>query len=418
MSNCKKTWVMAILVMLCSPAFAQEDTDELDQKMREAEQRLMEQERAMAEAARAMEIQQAEREREMAIVEQEMEIQRAERERAMAEAEREMEMQRADRERQMAAAEREMVMQRAERERAMRDENIEVEIRMREAEAAMAEAARHVAELSSRQLPRVATIQKIIRSGHRPVLGITIGSDDNGDPAEGVVILGISPGGAAEEAGLRAGDVITAVNDESLTAATSRESNARLLDFMQGVEDGDELMIEYLRNGKAQTVEVAPRPMQGGVFAFDFDGNDFTIPDVQGVPNVQSFNRYVWMSGGNGLGDMELVKLTERLGSYFGADEGLLVVRAPQNEELKLQDGDVIQSIDGRKPTSVNHAMRILGSYQSGETVSIEIMRDKRRQTISIEVPDDRQSSVVPPPVPKALAVPTVKVVPAPAERM
>ncbi len=364
MRHCKKTWIMAILVMLCSPAFAQADTDELDAKMREAEHRLVEQERKMAEAVREME------------------------------------------------------MQRAERERVMRNENIEVEIRMREAEAAMAEAARHVAELSSRQLPRVASIQRIVGGGQRAVLGITIGSNDKDRPAEGVTVVGISPGGAAEEAGLRAGDVITAVNDESLTADTGRESIEILLDFMQGVEEGDELTVEYLRNGKAQTVEVAPRPMQGGVFAFDFDGSDFTMPEVHAMPNVQSFNRYVWMSGGNGLGDMELVKLTERLGSYFGAEEGLLVVRAPKNEALKLQDGDVIQSIDGRKPTSVHHAMRILGSYQSGETVSIEIMRDKRRQTISIEVPDDRQSSVVPPPVPKVYAAPVIKIVPAPAERM
>jgi type II secretory pathway component PulC len=407
---------MAILVMLCSPAFAQEDTDELDEKMREAERRLVEQEREMAETVREMELQRAEHEREMAEAEREMQIQHADREREMLEVEREIELQHAERERQMAEAVREMELQRAERERAMRDENIEVEIRMREAEAAMAEAARHVAELSSRQLPRVAAIQRIIRSGNRPVLGITIGSDDDDGPVEGVAILGISPGGAAQEAGLRAGDVMTAVNDEPLTADTSREANAILLDFMQGVEEGDALTVEYLRNGKAQTVEVAPRQMQGGVFAFDFDGSDFTVPDVHGVPNVKDFNRYVWMSGGSGLGDMELVKLTERLGSYFGADEGLLVVRAPKNEDLKLQDGDVIQSIDGRKPTSVNHAMRILGSYQSGETVSIEIMRDKRRQTISIEVPDDRQSSVVPPPVPKVYAAPAVKIVPAPAD--
>jgi len=115
---------------------------------------------------------------------------------------------------------------------------------------------------------------------------------------------------------------------------------------------------------------------------------------------------------------MEIVPLTKRLGSYFGTDEGLLIVRAPKNEDLELQDGDVIQSIDGRKPTSVNHALRILGSYQVGETLKIEIMRDKRRQTISIEVPDNRRSSVAPPVVPQVQAVPAVKIVPLPAERM
>jgi C-terminal processing protease CtpA/Prc len=358
MRICNKTWVMAMLVTICVPALAQDNTDELDEKMREAERRLVESEREMAEAAREME------------------------------------------------------RQRAERERLIRDENVEVEIRMREAEAALAEAAQQVAELSRHKLPRVATIERIIHSGDRPVIGITIGSDEDSGPVEGVTILGVSPGGAAEDAGLRAGDVITSVNGESLTADNDGKANEKLLDFMQGVEEGDELEVEYLRSGKSRKVEVSPRSMPGGVFAFDFDGRNFTVPDVNVTANVPNFNRYMWMSSGTGLGDMELVKLTERLGSYFGTDEGLLIVRAPKNEELKLQDGDVIQSIDGRKPTSVNHAMRILGSYQSGETVKIEIMRDKRRQAISIDIPDSRQSHFVP------SAVPAVKIVPSPGERM
>lgn len=42
------------------------------------------------------------------------------------------------------------------------------------------------------------------------------------------------------------------------------------------------------------------------------------------------------------LTDMELVTLTPRLGSYFGTDQGVLVVRAPAGGALKLEDGDVI----------------------------------------------------------------------------
>ena len=334
-----KLLAMAMLVMFCLPVVAQQDIDELDEQMREAERRLVEQEREIEEVYRVMEV------------------------------------------------------QRAERERVIHDESIEVDVRMREAEAALAEAAQQVAELSIRQLPRVATIERIMRGGHGPVLGITIGADDDG-PVEGVAILGVSPGGAAAESGLRAGDIITAINSELLTADNDREANETLLDFMQGVEEGDELSIEYLRNGKSQTVEVSPRSMHGGVFAFEFDGNDFSAPGFPVPPNVRNFENFLWFSDDSGLGDMELVKLTKRLGSYFGTDEGLLIVRAPKNEELKLQDGDVIQSIDGRSPTSVRHAMRILGSYQSGETVNIEIMRDKRKRTISIDVPDNRRSEL------------------------
>jgi hypothetical protein len=32
--------------------------------------------------------------------------------------------------------------------------------------------------------------------------------------------------------------------------------------------------------------------------------------------------------------------------------------------------------------------MRILGSYQEGETLRVEIMRNRKKETISIEIPD------------------------------
>jgi hypothetical protein len=87
----------------------------------------------------------------------------------------------------------------------------------------------------------------------------------------------------------------------------------------------------------------------------------------------------------------------------------LLVVRAPENEDLKLEDGDVILNIDGRTPNSVSHALRILSSYSGGEELKIEIMREKRKRTIEIEMPDNRRSWVKP-----AAAAPQAGVAPVP----
>ena len=61
----------------------------------------------------------------------------------------------------------------------------------------------------------------------------------------------------------------------------------------------------------------------------------------------------------------------------------------------------MIQSIDGREPTDVRHAMRILGSYESGETLKLGIMRDKKKRKIEIEVPADHRGSLFAPPVAK-----------------
>jgi S1-C subfamily serine protease len=120
---------------------------------------------------------------------------------------------------------------------------------------------------------------------------------------------------------------------------------------------------------------------------------------------------------GNSWGDMELVELNEGLGRYFGTDSGLLVVSAPKSDSFKLQDGDVIMSIDDREPTSVSHAMRILASYQPGESLELNIMRDKRRQTLNIELPDDRTSFIAPPAPVRPAVVIRQSVAPRPEER-
>jgi S1-C subfamily serine protease len=269
----------------------------------------------------------------------------------------------------------------------------EVDMRIKEAEIRMEEAVRQIAELSASQMASVANVERRLRIDGRPVLGVNVGNDEDG-PVEGVDILGVSPGGAAADAGLRAGDVITAINGESFTGESGQVATAKLLEFMAGVEEGDVLDVEYLRNGKIGEVEVKPAAPSGYKFAFRLDSDDFHVPVDPGAPGT-FVNEFIWMSGSHGWGDMEIVELSERLGSYFGTATGLLVVKAPGNGDFKLQDGDVIRSIDGREPTSVRHAMRILGSYQSGEALKIEIMRDRRKETLNIEVPDNRQSSVM-----------------------
>ena len=267
-----------------------------------------------------------------------------------------------------------------------------VEVQMREAEERLAAAARQIAELSSSNLPAIVDIERRVHMHGRAVLGITIGSNDGDGPVEGVTVRGVSPGGAAADAGLQSGDIITAINDESLTADDDEQANAKLVEFMSGVEQGDVLDVEYLRNGKQGTVEVRPKEMSAFAFAFGPGRQDYSVKVAPNLPDFVS--KFAWVSNGSGWGHMEMVSLTARLGKYFGTDKGLLVVRAPDDQTLKLEDGDVIQSIDGREPKSVSHAMRILGSYQSGEQLELQIMRDKRRQTLKIEMPDNRSSWV------------------------
>jgi len=270
MRICRKLISVTFLAIVCVPALAQDEPDELDSPRPEAEERRVQQE-----------------------------------------------------------IERQVVRQQAmeERARAMENRSVEVEVRMREAERALEIAAQEVAELSMRQLPRTAMIERIVRTRGGPVLGVTIFGEDNDEPVEGVEVNGVSPGGAAAEAGLRAGDIIIAINGESFTSENSQAASEKLLDFMSGVESGDELSVDYLRNGKSQTVELIPRQTHVRAFTFDFEGDDFVSPNIHVAPGSGPFEQFLWMANSSSFGDMEMVKLTERLGSYFGTREGLLIVR-------------------------------------------------------------------------------------------
>ena len=284
-----------------------------------------------------------------------------------------------------------------ERMREMEAREVAMEEKLRAAEARMEEAAREIAVITKERLPRVARIEQRFAMSSKPRLGVTIETSDDSSPVEGVTIVGVTPGSAASDAGLRSGDILTAVNDEALSAESCKEANMRLLDFMKGVEEGDVLTVEYLRDAKVGSVEVEPRVVEDSSYAWiGRDGRNFTVPAAPFAPEMaERFKMdFVFPWAGTGLGDLELVELNEGLGRYFGTDKGLLVVAAPKSDAFDLRDGDVIQSIDGREPKDVRHALRILSSYQSGEKLELGVMRDKKKVTIDVEIPADHHGSL------------------------
>ena len=290
-------------------------------------------------------------------------------------------------------------------------EKEEYKARLAEAEAELAEAAARVAELSMQNLPEIVRIEEnIVSKMGRPRLGVTIASDDPKEgPVEGVRVLGVTPGSAAADAGLRSGDILTSADDEDLGASTQGDANERLLNFMMALDEGEKIEIGYLRDGNVGSVTVEPRVVEGFAFVMpDMSELGESMKMMQRVAGDHA-SAFAFRFGAS-WGDMELVELSEGLGRYFGTDQGLLVISAPKSGALELQDGDVIQSIDGREPTSVNHAIRILGTYEPGEKLELAIMRDKRRRTLDVEMPDNRQSRMVPAPS----VAPTAPVPPVP----
>jgi len=300
--------------------------------------------------------------------------------------------------------------------------------RLRDAEERMEKAARQIAELTRERLPQMMKIERRFEFSNKPMIGITIDGSEEPNPTEGVLVEGVTPGSAADAAGLHAKDIISAVNGESMSAASSQEANKLLFELMSGVEEGDVLTINYLRNGNVATVDLSPQVTESQAFAWMSDAPNVHVERIPGVPNaIREFNfagGFPWE--GNGLGSMELVELNDGLGKYFGTDTGLLVVSAPQSESFELEDGDVIQSIDGRVPKNVRQALKILGTYEAGDSVELGIMRDKKKRKLEIEIPEadhhgmrfegQRIEPMAPAPVTPTRAPVSPTVVPPPAD--
>ncbi|CAN5233668.1 hypothetical protein BH24PSE2_BH24PSE2_13210 [soil metagenome] len=255
----------------------------------------------------------------------------------------------------------------------------DIERKIEQAQERLEEAAREIAELSVELGGGIAAaVEGIHFDMRRAMLGINIaGARDR--RTDGVEVTGVSPGGPAEEAGLEAGDVLISVQGQSLAAEDGNRPVRRLLEIMREIEPGERVTVEYLRDGESSETEIEAAEFGPHIFAAGVGDEtiELELPDFRGMRHFLG----QW-------GSLELTSLTPGLGRYFGTDEGLLVVRAPDDDALMLRDGDVIVSIAGREPESPSHALRILRSYRPGETLRLEIVRDKKQQTLELTMPE------------------------------
>jgi C-terminal processing protease CtpA/Prc len=249
---------------------------------------------------------------------------------------------------------------------AEKDAERQLEVARKNLEKAAQDVARLSAELSTHAME---DFMPMLEPG-RSILGVQV---ERAPEGPGARVREVSPGGPAAEAGIHTGDVIVALNGTTLTRS---DPSRQVLDIMRSVKPDSHVSVRVLRDGKTQDFTVTARASPS-IFATTHGFDMWSLPDM---PGTVIYHRP--------LGDLELVTLTPGLGSYFGTDKGVLVVRAPADGALKLQEGDVILAIDGRQPTSGSHATRILGSYQPGEKIKLRVLRQRKTLELEASLPD------------------------------
>lgn len=247
----------------------------------------------------------------------------------------------------------------------------------------------------------------------RARLGISVALSHRDSDSIGAYVQAVTPGGPAAKAGIRSGDLITRLDGKSLTdrdgQKTGEDESApgvRLIELAAKLEPHDTIAVDFVREGKRQSVKLVTgdEPMaamgpEGNQFLFRMpsgEEREFRFPGMQiepmpgmeGQGRIEIMRRPGWtaapMAFGTGmLGELELAPLNPDLGSYFGATEGILVIRVPAGSPLGLKGGDVVLTVDGRKPSSPSSLIRILRSYDEGESFKLEVLRQKKHETIT-----------------------------------
>lgn len=224
-----------------------------------------------------------------------------------------------------------------------------------------------------RMMPGIARV-------NRARIGVELGEVAEADGRTGIRLRDVQEGGPAARAGIRPGDILLSLNGTDL----GDDPTERLLTLLADVEPGDTVTLSFSREGSRQTARVVTDRAEGlSIFGpggrsrvWSFPRGDRLRPTVV-APDARVRLRQLL---GNGV---ELVAMNEGLGEYFGVSEGVLVASADEGSALGLQPGDVILSIDGRRVQDPGHAMSIIRSYRPDESLTFEIMRDRRRTTVT-----------------------------------
>lgn len=263
--------------------------------------------------------------------------------------------------------------------------------------------------------PRVLRERLKAVTERRARLGVTVDLRPSDNDSVGATLQSVTPGGPAAKAGLRSGDVITRLDGKSLTARDSKDNmkvdedqslpGLRLVELAAQLKPEQTVSIEYYRGTAKRTASLVTGDEIVTMNIFPEGSGEFRFKSPEGFglersPFPGAMIRSERLPGGGigyafafggPLGDLELAPLNPDLGTYFGTTEGVLVINVPKESTLGLKGGDVILGVDGRKATGPGSLLRILRSYEPGDSFKFEIMRNKARTAVTgtLEKPKD-----------------------------
>ena len=199
----------------------------------------------------------------------------------------------------------------------------------------------------------------------------------------GVKVKEVMKATGAEKAGLQNGDVITKVDEKSLSTPDD------LVDAIKAHKPGDEVKVYYDRNGKKNNMKVklGERKQRVKTFSFnnnnDFNkgGNNFRMPPMLKMQNgPQNFFRY-FRSDNVKLG----VKVEDAQDN--GGAKILSVEEGSAAEKAGLKKDDIITELDGDNVENVDEVRSQLMGAVDKESFILKAKRNNTEMNFEVKIP-------------------------------
>ena len=214
-------------------------------------------------------------------------------------------------------------------------------------------------------------------------IGVTVRDADSG-----VVVQEVRADSPSSRAGVKEGDVVAEFDGERTRSA------AQFTRLVRETAPGKTVKMAVLRNGMPTTLDIAPEAR---------DSDDIRFPNLtrdidrhlQALPRDFTFDFNLvepWFSVYSpGRLGMTVTPLSDQLAAYFGVKPGVLVSEVTAGsaaEAAGLKAGDVITTVKGQAVSSSDDLVRELREAESGTSVEMRIMRDRKELTVSAKIPE------------------------------
>lgn len=199
----------------------------------------------------------------------------------------------------------------------------------------------------------------------------------------GVEVTMVDQDAPAGKAGIKEHDVILDFN------GTPVEGEEQLRRLIRETPPGRSVALGISRDGNPMkiSVQLADR---GKTAAEAMPPKVIRIPRVQDIPKIEIPGYTVQVRTYSPSLGIQTESLGQQLAEYFGVKEGVLVSSVEKGsaaEKGGLKAGDVIIRADNEKLTDRADLARILRNHREGGKVTLGIVRDKREQTITVDLP-------------------------------